>query len=332
MLEETMTRGSWRAWHDPENPPAIGVSACLLGQLVRFDGGHTRSRFATDELAPWVRWVSVCPEVEIGMDIPRPAIRLVDEGDGMRLVAPSTREDFTARMRSYAERKVTALAGMQLDGYILKKDSPSCGMERITVHRGGNKLRRDASGMFAQELMERLPELPVEEEGRLNDRPLREHFIERTFARNRWKSLATHAPSRRRLIEFHTAHKLQIRVHDEELYMRMGRLVGAGASMDLAALYEHYGELFHAAFQVKASTGRHVNVLQHAMGYFKRVLDGREKQQLLTAIDDYAQGLVPLVVPLTLVRFNIERHGVEYLAGQLYFDPYPKELMLRNHS
>lgn len=323
--------GAWSVWHGPEAPLRLGVSSCLLGETVRFDGGHARNRFVLDVLGQWFEWVPVCPEVEIGMGIPRPTIRLVGGGEGVRLVAPSTQEDFTDRMNSYAEKRVKELLALDLDGYVLKKGSPSCGMERIRVYDDNGVSRRDGVGLFAAVLLERWPQLPVEEEGRLNDAGLRENFIERVFCRNRWRRLVRRGLTRRRLVEFHTAHKLLLRSHNEAGYRRMGHLVGSAGKMpdrDLFASYE--AELQHV-MRTKATKKKHVNVLQHAMGYMKKLLSSYEKREILTAIEDYRSGLTPLVVPLTLLRFNIRRYDVGYLLGQLYFDPNPKELMLRNH-
>ncbi|MFT5286077.1 MAG: hypothetical protein ACI8TQ_002245 [Planctomycetota bacterium] len=325
--------GYWRHWHDEDQPLRMGVSTCLLGEEVRFDGGHSRDRYVTDTLGRWFEYVSVCPEVEIDMGIPRPTIRLVDEndGEGMRLVAPSTGEDFTDRMAKYAKAKVGELMKQDLDGYILKKSSPSCGLERIRVYRNKVPVRRNERGMFAAELTERWPALPVEEEGRLNDPLLRENFIERVFARNRWRNLVKRGLNRRSLVEFHTAHKLLLLAHNEAAYRRLGRLVGSAGTIPNKDLFEEYELEFQGALRTKASVKKHVNVLQHAFGHLKNILDPIEKRELLATIEDYRLGLLPLVVPLTLMRYNVRRHNVEYLAGQLYFDPHPKELMLRNH-
>ena len=324
--------GCWSHWHGEDQPLRLGVSSCLLGEEVRFDSGHARDRFVTDTLGLWFEYVPVCPEVEIGMGIPRPTIRLVDEGQGMQLVAPSTGEDFTGQMAAFAEAKVAELMKLDLDGYILKKNSPSCGLERIRVYRNGTPVRRNERGMFAAELTERWPALPVEEEGRLNDPQLRENFIERVFARNRWRTLVGRGLTRRHLVEFHTAHKLLIRAHNETAYRRLGRLVGSAGTIGDRGLFAEYEVEFQGALRTKATVKKHVNVLEHALGYLKTILDTVEKREILTTIKDYRLGLLPLVVPLTLLRYNVRRHDIEYLAGQLYFDPHPKELMLRNHA
>jgi uncharacterized protein YbgA (DUF1722 family) len=269
--------------------------------------------------------------MEIGMGTPRPTVRLVEEGRGVRLVAPSTGEDFTGRMLGYAEGKIAELSHLDLDGYILKKGSPSCGMERIRVYRSGMVLGRNEVGLFARKLMERWPALPVEEEGRLNDPGLRENFIERVFCRNRWRTLVREGLSRKRLVEFHTAHKLLLRAHNEAAFRRLGKLVGSAGTIPDRELFAAYEDEFQRALRTTVTNKKHANVLYHAVGYLKKALEPLEKRELLTAIEDYRRGILPLVVPLTLLRYNIRRHSVEYLAGQLYFDPHPKELMLRNH-
>jgi len=297
---------------------------------VRYDGGHKRDSFVADVLGPCVEWVSVCPELEAGMGVPRPPIRLVDEDGDLRLVAPSTGRDFTATMRRFSAGRLRELERLGLDGYVLKKGSPSCGTERVAVYRGAHRLHRKGVGLFAAALLARWPELPVEEEGQLSDRRLRENFIERVFCRNRWRTFLRCGPSRSGLVEFHTAHKMLLRVHNEAGYRRLGRLVGAAGTMRDAELFARYEEEFQRTLRTKATVERHSNVLQHALGYFKELLDSREKREVLSAVEDYRLGMLPLIVPLTLLRFLIAKYDVECLRGQLYFDPHPKELMLRN--
>jgi len=333
MVEAAPTEaGRWSHWHDDAQPLRLGVSSCLVGESVRYDGGHARDRFVTDTLAQWFQFVPVCPEVEVGMGIPRPTIRLVESDRGPRLVAPSSGEDYTDAMDAFSEQRVEELQQVNLDGFVLKKGSPSCGMERIKLFReNGMPARKNGRGRFAEKLIERWPALPVEEEGRLNDRPLRDNFIERAFCRNRWRVFQARGPSRRRLVEFHTAHKLLIRTHNEAAYRRLGKIVGSFGEADDAVLFARYEEEFQTALRTRATTKKHTNVLQHAMGYLKKCIGPIEKRELATAIEDYRQGLLPLVVPLTLLRYDIRRFQIDYLAGQLYFDPHPKELMLRNH-
>ncbi len=321
----------WRDWHDTETSIQIGVSSCLLGDEVRFDGGHKRSRFITDVLGTWVQYVKVCPEVESGMSIPRPTVRLVDEGDGIRLMSPKTGEDFTDSMRSFAGPRAQDMLSLGLDGFILKKGSPSCGMERLPIYRAGQPYTRTGSGLFAEALMEQCPQLPVEEEGRLFDPPLRENFIERVFCRNRWRNLASGGLTRRRLIAFHTAHKLLLLAHNEAAYRRLGRLLGSAGTLPDSELFSAYEAGFQNCLRTRTTLKRHINVLQHALGHFKSLIGARERQEVIRTLDDFKAGLIPLIVPVTIFRHLIHTHQVTWLQEQLYFSPHPRELMLRNH-
>ena len=321
---------AWQNWHDEDAEIRLGVSSCLLGQEVRFDGGHKHDRYLTGILGRWVQWVPVCPELEIGLGVPRPTIRLESSGDGVRLVEPVAGTDLTEPMRRFSEAKVAELRRDDLDGYVLKKGSPSCGMERVRVYGAGGVPSRGGTGEYARILMERWPELPVEEEGRLNDPRLRENFVERIFCRNRWRTLRRTGLTRRRLIEFHTAHKLLLRSHNEAGYQRLGRLVAQAGRIPDDDLFEGYGAEFAGTLAWKTTTKRHANVLYHVLGYLKQVLTPGEKQEMVRLIEDYRAEMVPLIVPITLLRHHVHRHQVHYMLGQLYLEPHPKELMLRN--
>lgn len=321
---------AWQEWHDEDEPIRVGVSSCLLGEEVRFDGAHQRSRYLTDVLGGWVEWVSVCPEVEIGLGIPRPTIRLEGSAYDPRLVEPDSGRDLTDEMESYAADKVEELKQIDLDGYVLKRASPSCGMERVKVYTKGGMPEKKGIGVYARVLLERWPHLPVEEEGRLTDAVLRENFVERLFAHHRWRSLVRGDLKRARLVEFHTAHKMLLRSHNEAGYRRCGRIVGEAGKVKDGELFTDYEAEFHSTLKWKTTRKRHTNVLYHILGYLKRALDPAEKQELVTLIEDYRTGLVPLIVPITLLRHHVHKHGVEYMRGQLYLEPHPKELMLRN--
>jgi uncharacterized protein YbgA (DUF1722 family)/uncharacterized protein YbbK (DUF523 family) len=310
----------------------LGVSACLLGEAVRFDGGHKRDRFLTDVLGRHVEWIPVCPEVELGLGVPRDTLRLVGAPDPPRLVRERTGEDLTARMQQYARERVRELAALELDGYVLKRASPSCGLLRVRVYRHGGIPAADGRGLFAEALVTALPTLPVEEEGRLNDPALRENFIERVFVAARWRRFVKSRPRPRDLVAFHTAHKFAILAHSPAHYARLGRLVAAAGRVLTRATLDEYQALLMHAHAVRATRGRHANVLAHLAGYFKRALGDDERAELVEAIADYRAGLVPLVVPLTLVKHHVRRHAVRYLADQVYLNPHPKELMLRNHA
>ena len=308
----------------------VGISSCLLGESVRYDGGHKRDRFATDVLARFFTFVPVCPELEVGMGVPREPIRLVRREGGVRLVAAKSGVDHTDAMRRFAERRVRALAKLDLCGYLVKKDSPSCGAERVRVW-GGPVPSRDGRGAFARVLMEKLPLLPVEEEGRLHDPALRESFVERVFAYRRVKDLSAGRWKLGDVVAFHSAEKLLVLAHDPAAYARLGRLVARAKDLPRGELAERYASEYLRALAKPATRGRHANVLQHMAGYFKEAAPPEDRRELADAIEDYRRGLVPLLVPLTLVKHHVRRCGVEYLARQRYLDPHPKELMLRNH-
>jgi uncharacterized protein YbgA (DUF1722 family)/uncharacterized protein YbbK (DUF523 family) len=316
----------------------IGVSSCLLGREVRFDGGHKRHGFIVDTLGPFVQFVPVCPEVELGLGTPRETLRLVRPAgdDAVRLIMANG-HDHTDAMRRYAKRRVEALARENLAGYILKKDSPSCGMERVKVYRAPKRTGADpvpeknGRGLFAEALLSKFPHLPVEEEGRLQDPRLRENFVERVFAWRRLQDLFGGRWTMGDLVRFHTAHKLVVLAHSTTAYRALGRLVADGRSRGRRELRDRYTADFMRALAVPATPKKHANVLQHIVGHFRGRLDTGSRDELLAAIDDHRRGIVPLVVPMTLVKHHVRRLDVPYLAGQVYLDPHPKELMLRNH-
>jgi uncharacterized protein YbgA (DUF1722 family)/uncharacterized protein YbbK (DUF523 family) len=299
---------------------------------VRYDGGHKRDAFLTDTLGRYVEWVPVCPEVELGLGIPRPAIRLEGDPDDPHLVDPGSGADHTQAMKRLARARVAQLAGQDLSGYVLKKSSPSCGMERVKVHGRAGAPSRRGTGIFAQALMARLPLLPVEEEGRLQDPALRENFIERAFAYARWKAALAAGMTRRRLVAFHTAHELLLMAHDPAAYRRLGALVANAKQRPLGKVVTQYGTAFMQALRARATPRRHANVLEHVLGYVSGRLAREERRALAQAMADYRRGLVPLVVPLTLLGRHVRRLGVKRLLGQVYLDPHPKELMLRHHA
>jgi uncharacterized protein YbgA (DUF1722 family)/uncharacterized protein YbbK (DUF523 family) len=309
----------------------IGVSSCLLGNEVRFDGGHKRNEFITDVFGKFVEFVPVCPEVEIGMGTPRESIALRHQDGEVRLVGNKSGADHTTKMKSYAERRTRALGAEELSGYILKKDSPSCGMERVRVYAENGMPSRTEVGMFAAALMRRYPNLPVEEEGRLSDPKLRENFVERVFAYRRLQDFFAERWTQGGLVAFHTAHKLVLLAHSPSAYRELGRYVAEAKKIPRAEFRDEYESSFMSALKKLAPPPRHVNVMQHMLGYFRENLEESARHELAGLIDDYARGLVPLIVPLTLIRHYVRRFQVDYLAGQVYLNPHPKELMLLNH-
>lgn len=311
-------------------PIKIGVSACLLGQEVRFDGGHKRNAWLTDLFGRYVEWVPVCPEVEVGMPTPREPIRLEVRSAEMQLIAPKSGTDHTVAMTDYSERRVTELQAEDLCGYVLKKDSPSCGLWRVRVYTGEGAPKRSGRGLFAQTLVDGFRNLPIEEEGRLSDPQLRENFIERVFAYRRLMNLFATSWSIGDLVAWHTAHKLTLLAHSLEHHRSLGRLVARAKGMDRDELESTYRREFMEAMTMLATRKQHTNVLQHMHGHVTDELDRDSRHELLGVIEDYRLGLVPLIVPITLLRHYARRFGVEYLEGQTYLEPHPKELMLRN--
>jgi uncharacterized protein YbgA (DUF1722 family) len=269
--------------------------------------------------------------VELGLGTPRPAMRLQRSADGPRLVVPTSGADHTDAMRAYAGRRVAQLENDELSGYILKKDSPSCGMERVKMYESNRVPARTGRGLFADALLQRFPNLPVEEEGRLNDPRLRDNFVERVFTYHRLRKLFAARWTVGHLVAFHTARKLQLLAHQPTAYARLGRLVAGAKHTPRTQLRTTYETELMKALTVIATPQRHVNVLQHIAGYFKTQLDDSARRELTGVIDDYRRGLVPLIVPITLIRHYVRRFDVAYLKGQVYLEPHPKELMLRNH-
>jgi uncharacterized protein YbgA (DUF1722 family)/uncharacterized protein YbbK (DUF523 family) len=315
----------------------IGVSSCLLGQEVRYNGGHKRDSFLTDIFSRYAEWVPVCPEVEIGLGTPRPAMRLVRIGQGeeadIRLVTPETGADHTEALRAWAARRVEELAAADLDGYVLKKDSPSCGLERVKLYpETGGAPSKEGRGLFAEALLRRLPHLPVEEEGRLNDPPLRENFITRVFVHERWRRSEAEGWTRAALMRFHEQHKFLLLARNQAGMRRLGRLLGESDRQDGARdLARAYREGLTEVLRRPPTRRGHTNVLQHMAGFVSDGLDREDREELRDTIDRYRRGLLPLIVPITLMRHHVRRQGTEYLRDQVYLEPHPYELMLLNH-
>jgi len=309
----------------------LGISTCLLGENVRYDGGHARDPFITETLGRYVEFVPVCPEVECGFDIPREAFRLIGDPDSPRFITTKTGKDFTARMNSWARERVRQLEREDLCGFIFKSRSPSSGMERVKVYSDKGMPVKKGVGMFARAFMDHFPLIPVEEDGRLHDPVLRGNFIERIFTLKRWRELLERKQTVGNLVEFHTQNKLLIFSHSEKHYRLMGKLVAEGKQLPVRELYSQYEKILMEALKLKATVRKNTNVLMHAMGYFKKQLTADEKQELLEVIDQYRSTNVPLIVPMTLINHYIRKYDQPYLKKQLYFNPHPKALQLRNH-
>lgn len=309
----------------------LGISACLLGQKVRFDGGHKQDPFLVGTFGRFVEWVPVCPEVELGLGTPRETLRLERRDGQVHFVMPKSRTDHTDAMRAFSARRVQQLERAGLCGYVVKKNSPSCGMERVRIQEPNGVATRTGRGLFAEELIARLAPLPVEEEGRLSDPRLRENFVTRVFAYDRLRRFFAQRWTQGGLVAFHTAHKLLLMAHSPQAYQGLGRLVARGKEVERSELRYAYERALMDALAKLTTPKRHANVLQHMLGYFSDELPPEGRQELLGLIEDHRLGLVPLIVPLTLVRHYVKRLAVAYLQGQVYLEPHPKQLMLLNH-
>ncbi|MEJ2469633.1 MAG: DUF523 and DUF1722 domain-containing protein [Desulfuromonadales bacterium] len=310
----------------------LGVSSCLLGEMVRYDGGHQLDRYLRDTLGQYVDYVPVCPEVEMGLPTPRQTLRLVESEDGPRLVFSKSGEDVTERMLVYAKRRVKALEKEDLCGFVFKAKSPSSGMERVKLYDRNGIPSKQGVGLFARVFMEHFPLLPVEEDGRLHDPRLRENFIECIFTFKRWRDVLKQGRKAGNLVDFHTRHKLLLLAHSPELYRQMGKLVANAGKAPIADLFDEYEALLMKAMRLRTTVRKQVNVLQHLLGYFKKQLSADEKQETLEQINLYRNGTVPLIVPLTLISHYIRKYDQPYLKQQVYLNPHPVELQLRNHA
>jgi uncharacterized protein YbgA (DUF1722 family)/uncharacterized protein YbbK (DUF523 family) len=309
----------------------LGISTCLLGENVRYDGGHKLDRFLTDTLGQYVEYLPVCPEVECGLPIPRESMHLEGDPERPRLVTSRTHEDKTAQMVRWAKSRVVELEKEDLCGFIFKSNSPSSGMERVKIRNEKGMPLKKGVGLFAKIFMEHFPLIPVEEEGRLHDPKLRENFIERIFTMMRWRALLRKKRGMGNLVDFHTRNKLLILSHSPKHHKMMGKLVAAGKGMPIKKLYKEYESLLMEALKLKTTAKKNTNVLQHMMGYFKKQLSPDEKQEILEIIQQYYNGYVPLVVPVTLMNHYIRKYEQPYLSMQTYLNPHPIALQLRNH-
>jgi len=309
----------------------LGISRCLLGDEVRFDRGHKRDDFLTDVFGRYMEWVPVCPEVEAGLGTPREAMRLVGDPQDPRLVTIKSGMDHTRALETMTTNRIEELKNLDLSGYVFKKGSPSCGIKRVRIYNDHGMPSRNGVGLFARAFIEQFPLIPVEEEGRLCDPTLRENFIERVFCYRRWQDLVQNGVTRQALVQFHTTHQYLLLAHHPQQCEVLGRLIGQAHQHRPKELAHRYGKLFMKALAVKATVRKHVNVLQHILGYFKERLGAHEKAELLGVIGDYHHGLTPLIVPLTLIKHYVQIFDVTYILDQVYLNPHPKEIMLRNH-
>jgi uncharacterized protein YbgA (DUF1722 family)/uncharacterized protein YbbK (DUF523 family) len=314
-----------------ENKIRIGISSCLLGERVRYDGGHKLDHFLVDTLGRYIQYIPVCTEVECGLSVPRESMHLEGDPENPRLVMTRIGVDNTERMELWAKKRVRELESENLSGFIFKSGSPSSGMERVKAFDEKGKPSKKGIGIFARIFIDHFPLIPVEDEGRLHDPVLRENFFEAVFTCDRLRTLLEGRMILGALVSFHTKQKFLILSHSRKHYDMMGKLVADGRKYDLRRLFGMYEELIMEAMKLKSTRRKNTDVLMHTMGFFKKFLFKDEKQELLEIIENYRRELVPLVVPLTLIRHYVRKYDEPYLREQYYLHPHPLEVMLRNH-
>ena len=315
-----------------KNKIKIGVSSCLLGEKVRWNGDHKQDRYVRDILGNYFEYISTCPEVDVGMGIPRETVALYGTLENPRMVGKKTQTDWTEKMNNYTKDRISELAKHDLCGYIFKSKSPSCGTGRVNVYSefGSTKVRQ-GPGLFARAFIKTLPLIPVEDEGRLHDPGIKENFIIRVFCFYRLGCLLRERFSIGKLVKFHTKHKFLLLSHSRKYYDTMGQLVANAKASRLEELKTRYGNLFMEALTYKSTPKKNTDVLLHMVEFLKKILTQSEKEDILATIEDYRKELLPLIVPVTLIRHQVNKYHVEYLLDQIYLNPHPKELMLRNH-
>ncbi|MBU1043094.1 MAG: DUF523 and DUF1722 domain-containing protein [Candidatus Omnitrophica bacterium] len=309
----------------------VGISACLLGEKVRYDGGHKLDRFLRDTLGKFVEWVPVCPEVECGLTIPREAMRLVGEINNPRLLTQKTGIDHTQKMSAWAQKKVKELAAMNLSGFVFKAKSPSSGMQNVKVYNDKGFAVNKGVGVFARIFRQTFPFMPVEEEGRLHDPELRENFIEKLFVFQRWQELIANKKTSKGLIDFHSDHKLLLMAHSSKVLSALGKIVANAKEYKKEKLFDAYMQTMLAGLSLLPTVNKNTNVLEHILGYFKQDLSSEEKQEAVEVIENYHKGYVPLIVPIVLLQHYVRKYNKAYLKRQYYLHPHPIELILRNH-
>ncbi|MBS3810151.1 MAG: DUF523 and DUF1722 domain-containing protein [Desulfobacterales bacterium] len=310
----------------------LGISSCLLGENVRYNGGHKLDHFLRDTLGQYVDYAPVCPEMEAGFGVPRETMRLVGDVDNPRLVKTKSRTDHTEQMFQWARKRVKELEEDDLCGFIFKKDSPSSGLMRVKVYNEKGMPQKKGVGIFAREFVNHFPLIPVEEEGRLHDPQLRENFIEQIFAFKKWRDTVSKTPGIGAIVDYHSKNKLLLMAHSPEHARSMGKLVAGAGQMDRDEFHREYEAQLIGALRLKPTTKKHINVLQHIMGYFKNQLSSDEKQELLEIFNYFKAGHVPLLVPITLLNHYIRKYDQQYLKQQTYLNPHPIELRLRTYT
>jgi len=310
----------------------IGMSSCLLGEEVRWDGDHKYDQYVRDVLGSYFDYVSICPEVDVGMGVPRETVALYGTLENPKMITKRSKTDWTKKMNHYTKDRIHELTKENLCGYVFKSKSPSCGIGKVPIYSEfGSSRMRHGSGMFASSFVKVFPLVPVEDEGRLHDPVIRENFIVRIFCFHRLQLLVRKSFSIGSLVRFHTRHKFLILSHSRKKYDDMGELVANAKKIKTAELKTRYSKLFMEALSYKSTPKKNMDVLLQITGLLKQILTKEEKKDILSVIEDYRNELLPLVVPVTLIYHQVKKHNIEYLLDQVYLNPHPKELMLRNH-
>ena len=310
----------------------IGVSSCLIGEKVRWNGDHKQDRYVREILSRYFEYIPVCPEVEVGMGVPRETVALYGDPEKPSMISKKTQTDWTKPMEKYIKSRINTLSSDDLCGYIFKSKSPSCGMSRVPLYSefGSHKVKH-GPGMFANAFINSFPLVPTEDEGRLNDPRIRENFIVRVFSFKRFNLLLNQKFSLGKWVKFHTQHKFLLLAHSRKHYDKLGKLVAHAKTIKPSEFKKIYGELFMEALAFKSNPKKNTDVLLHMMGFLKKLLTKIEKEDILSTIEDYRNEILPLIVPVTLIRHQVKKHNIEYLHDQVYLNPHPKELMLLNH-
>ncbi|MDC0336509.1 DUF1722 domain-containing protein [Pseudodesulfovibrio sp.] len=310
----------------------IGVCACSLGEKVRNNGRHSLDTYLTETLAKYVKFIPACPEVACGMNIPRERLQQVDCGGEIRLIAAQSGEDWTDRMIKCNHKLLDSLGEENIDGYILRREAVSCALDKSKIQQTDGKQPRLAPGFFTRQMMERYPLLPLVDNLRLQNPIIRENFIRRVFVYKRWRALLDKGMQIGRLVDFHTRHKMLIRGHDLKGYRQLGKLLGESSIFNTDEIFDTYGEMLFKSLSLTATPRKNADVLMHAMGYFKKDIDGSDKSDLLNMINAYKSGKTPLLVPMTIINHYARKLGKAYLQQQYFLNPNPAELKMLYHT
>ena len=313
-----------------KSPIRLGISACLMGDMVRYNAGHSQSKLCTKGLTQYFEFEKFCPEVTAGFGTPRPTMRLVGNPESPTLTySDDSSENLTHQLINSVQEPINNMSN--LDGYILMKNSPSCGLFRIKVYQdNGYPHEQKVSGLFTQQLMNKYPLLPIEEEGRLNDASLRENFILRVYAYHNFRHQVLEDPSYHKLIQYHSSYKLVLLAHNQKTFKELGKMLGQSRNIKLEKVIHDYFERFMAAIHKPASRGGHCNAMQHILGYLKTKIPDDARQDIAQIIEQYRQREINLITPLTLLSHYIQQFGTPYIRAQRYIEPYPSSLGLRN--